>query len=166
MTIWRILSLGMVVEVLWSNNNKTKSYNMYNVMRTLSPLFSDRDPFFRSMLSDTNARNSVPAVNIRETDQAFELQVELPGFTREQIQLKVEKDILTLSAEAKKESEETKGHWHRREFGYSSFRRSFQLPQTIIQEQIKAKHTDGVLYLTLPKKSVQQTENKTVIEIE
>lgn len=140
---------------------------MYNVMRSLSPLFSDRDPFFRSLMSDAAVRTAgLPAVNIRETEDAFELQVELPGFTRDQIQLKVEKDILSLSAEARKESEETKGHWHRREFGSSSFRRSFQLPQTVAQEQIRAKHVDGVLYLTLPKRTAQQSENKNVIEIE
>jgi HSP20 family protein len=103
-------------------------------------------------------RTATPAVNIKETDKDFQLEVFAPGMKKEDFILELENNMLTVSAEIsdeKKEKDES-GEYTRREFNYSSFSRSFTLPEEKVKEEgIAALYNDGVLHVTLPKKEVE-----------
>lgn len=92
-----------------------------------------------------------PAVNIVETEQNFRIELAAPGLTKEDFNIKVEKDTLSISA--KKESTTVEGEKVKvREFAYTSFQRHFNLPKTVDAAAIEARYENGVLSLTVPKK--------------
>ena len=92
------------------------------------------------------------AVDIREEDDAFYVDAEVPGLSAEDVKVDVEKNVLTLSGERKVEKEEAEGTYRRVERHYGSFSRSFSLPETVDTDSISADLKDGVLELRLPKK--------------
>jgi len=92
------------------------------------------------------------AVDIREEDDAFYVDAEVPGLATEDVKVDIEKNVLTLSGERKVEKEETEGTYRRVERQYGSFTRSFTLPETVDTENISADLKEGVLALRLPKK--------------
>jgi len=114
------------------------------------------DDFFNDRVFNgfnSSYQNSTsPAVNIEEGDKEFTIEVAVPGLSRKDFRIEVEDDVLTISSEDQHKKEEKKRNYTRREFSYHSFKRSFQLPETIDQDQIKASHESGVLNITLPKK--------------
>lgn len=91
------------------------------------------------------------AVNITEGEGAFELQLLTPGFSKEDIKLSIENDMLTISAEKKSTELKENERFTRREFNFNSFTRSFTLPETVNADGIKAELVNGVLHLELPK---------------
>jgi HSP20 family protein len=92
------------------------------------------------------------AVDIREEDDAFYVDAEVPGLAAEDVKVDVEKNVLTLSGERKVEKEESEGTYRRVERQYGSFTRSFTLPETVDTDNISADLKEGVLALRLPKK--------------
>lgn len=123
------------------------------------------DDFFNRSIADyvgSDALISQPAVNIAETDIAFRIELAAPGFEKGDFTLQVEKDQLTLRAERKQTSEENKERFTRREFRYTSFERSFKLPETVNQESVTAVYENGVLLVTLPKKEAAKAISKTI----
>jgi HSP20 family protein len=92
------------------------------------------------------------AVDIREENDAFYVDAEVPGLSAEDVKVDVEKNVLTLSGERKVEKEEKEGTFRRVERHYGSFSRSFSLPETVDTDSISADLRDGVLELRLPKK--------------
>ena len=92
------------------------------------------------------------AVDIREEDDAFYVDAEVPGLAAEDVKVDIEKNVLTLSGERKVVKEETEGTFRRVERRYGSFTRSFTLPETVDTDNISADLTEGVLALRLPKK--------------
>lgn len=110
--------------------------------------------------------DSVPAVNIKEQDKAFNVELAVPGLKKEDFKIELDKDVLTVSAEVSNESKnEEEGVYSRREFKYASFKRVFTLPKAIDKEQIIASYTDGVLNLTLPKLETEIPAPKRLVEI-
>lgn len=125
------------------------------------------DDFFRPVGQDKPEGNfmTMPAVNIKEADGNFHLEVASPGLKKDDFKIDVEKGILTISAE-KDHSEETKeDNYTRREFRYASFKRSFQLPEGIKEEDIKATYLDGVLMIDLPKMEISRIETARNIAV-
>lgn len=118
-----------------------------------------REPFAR--LFDTlftapqdeevSNRNWMPPVDIQETDEAYKLQAELPGLTKEDIQITLENNVLRLAGERKFEKDVTKENYHRVERTYGTFTRSFALPHQVNAEGIQAAFENGVLTVTVPK---------------
>ena len=108
-------------------------------------------------------RNNFPAVNISDDEKAYMVDVVAPGFKKEDFKINVEEDMLTISAEVKKETEEGKGRdYSRREFSYSSFTRSFHLPENAKDDQISARYQDGILHLSIPKTEKQVKATKQI----
>ncbi|WP_276501922.1 Hsp20/alpha crystallin family protein [Terrimonas pollutisoli] len=105
-----------------------------------------------------------PAVNISESETAYSVEVVAPGFKKEDFKLKVDDDILTISAEAKSEKTETgdRKEYTRREYSYSSFTRSFHLPDNVKDDSIAATYKDGILNLELPKSKAQVKATKEI----
>lgn len=114
-----------------------------------------------------NALASVPAVNIRETDAEFVLELAVPGKKKEDFSIEIDRNVLTIASETKTENEQkdTHGRYTRREYSYSSFTRSFTLPQTVNADSINASYQDGVLHVQLPKKEEALPKPKRLIEI-
>ena len=145
--------------------------------RTLLPSFFDDDTFdLPSPALDTRAwpitnllntpffRNgAMPAVNIKDTGKSFHVELAVPGYKKEDLKVHSESGVLTVSAEAKKESEEEKNGYSRREFTSRSFERSFQLPDHADADNVKANYTDGVLKLAIPKtKAMPEKRGKEI----
>jgi HSP20 family protein len=112
-----------------------------------------------------NFNANVPAVNIKETDSSFGIELAAPGKTKEDFNIEIDHNVLTISSEEKSEKEETEGKYTRKEFSYSSFRRAFTLPETVNTESINATYENGVLNVTLPKKEEALPKPKRLIEI-
>lgn len=92
-------------------------------------------------------------VNVRKTEQGYELQVIAPGFEKEAFKIDLENDLLTISAQYKAEEDNQNEKHIRREFKVQSFKRSFSLDESIDAEGIQARYNNGILLLSLPKKS-------------
>ncbi|WNJ18006.1 Hsp20/alpha crystallin family protein [Pontibacter sp. G13] len=92
-----------------------------------------------------------PAVNVKETDTAFEIELVAPGFTKEDFKLELEQEVLTLRAELQEDQTETEVTYTRREFTLKSFKRTFHLPESVNTEEIVAKYEQGILNVVLPK---------------
>lgn len=126
------------------------------VKRFNNPFYSVFDSFFGDEGNMTpEISKSTPAVNVRENDQAFVVDVVAPGRKREDFKIKLDKDMLTISSEMKESHEEKDANDKiiRSEYRSSSFSRSFSLPQNIDVESIEAKYEDGLLKVNLPKLS-------------
>ncbi|GAP67927.1 heat shock protein Hsp20 [Bacteroidales bacterium 6E] len=125
---------------------------------TFFPSFWDN--FLSKELMDWGSNNfsstdtTLPAVNVKETDDAFEIEVAAPGMSKKDFKINLENNVLTISSERKEEKkEEEKGRFTRREFSYQSFQRSFTIPENMVEgEKISAKYNDGLLCIHLPKR--------------
>lgn len=114
-----------------------------------------------SNFSGLDSRSSLPAVNVHETQDAYQLDVAAPGLQKEHFNVSVDGRTLTISAESKQENnEEENGRWSRREFSYSSFARSFTLPEAVNADAIAAKYENGILSVSVPK--AEQVKPKTI----
>lgn len=112
-------------------------------------------------------RGNMPAVNIKESDSEFEIDVAAPGLKKEDFKLNLENNILTISSEKeiKNEEKDEKGNYARREFSYQSFSRSFTLPEMVEADKIKAKYNDGILSIHVPKKEEAKKRSPRNIDI-
>ena len=109
---------------------------------------------------------SIPAVNIIEKDSGFEVAVAAPGKTKEDFNIELDNDVLTISAQEQKEAEtKEEGRFTRREFSYSTFKRAFSLPDTVNSAKIEASYENGVLNIVIPKKEEAKVQAKRLIEI-
>jgi HSP20 family protein len=129
------------------------------------------DDFFRNELFSpawTNQLNrQLPAVNISEDEDAFHVELAAPGLKREDFKINLDGHLLTIGAETKAQSETKEGNYSRREFNYSSFSRSFTLPEELVDaEKISARYENGVLNLSIPKKETAKPKGPRVIDIE
>lgn len=125
--------------------------------------FFDNDRFFNNQWF--NNEQSVPAVNIKENDSSFNVEFAAPGFKKTDFKINVDHNVLTISAEKKDEKNEENDRYTRKEFAYSSFSRSFTLPQSVDSEKIDAKYNDGILNLSIPKRAEDKNKNKREITI-
>jgi HSP20 family protein len=94
----------------------------------------------------------MPAVNITETKEEFKLAFAVPGMKKDDFDVNVDGNMLTVSCEKEESKEEKEHQYTRKEYNYSSFSRSFSLPDEVSKDNIHDSYTDGVLYLQLPKK--------------
>ena len=102
-------------------------------------------------IKSTATTTNKPAANVKETENHFVLELAVPGLTKADIHINIEKDLLTVSAN--KETTPNEGETVKRsEFSFNEFKRSFQLPDTVNTESVKADFKNGILSITLPKK--------------
>jgi HSP20 family protein len=137
-------------------------------MNNMNQLF---DTFFRDeplhWSQQLNQFRKNPAVNISENENTFSLELLVPGFEKDQINIEFDKDLITLSAKLEnKDNETSTTKFHRKEFIKQSFKRSFQFKEgQIDEENIQARFHNGILHLELPKKSQEEINTKRRIEI-
>ena len=137
----------------WIQNNEPL---LQNVINNRLPAFFN-DDVFRSEYQNTR-----PAVNIKETEEGYGLEVAAPGFAKEDFKIDLDHDLLTISVEKENKTEEEKNGYTRREFNYASFKRSFTLPETVDREKIQASYTNGILNVGLPKKEQEQKLKRNI----
>ena len=127
--------------------------------------FFDRDWFNTPSIAHTGV--SVPAVNIKESDEGFGVEMAVPGMKKEDFKVDLDHNLLTISAEEKSEESEkdAEGKYTRREFNYRSFKRTFTLPESADAEKIQATYKDGVLAINIPKKEEAKPKPVKMIEI-
>ena len=124
--------------------------------------FFDTEKFFDS---DLLRNRMLPAVNVKETEKNYEIEVAAPGRSKKDFKISAENGVLTISSEQKEEKEEKEKDYTRREFSYSSFSRSFTLPENANEDEVKANYADGILKLEVAKKVVGQSKTKKAIEV-
>jgi HSP20 family protein len=141
--------------------------SLLNSFPTLFDDFLNRDIFNwgSSNFSDTNT--TIPAVNIKETADNYEVEVAAPGMTKKDFKVQLDGNMLTITSEKssqKEESEEVR--YSTREFSYQSFSRTFNLQKDVVDtEKLVAKYEDGVLHLLIPKKENAKQKQPRLIEI-
>ena len=114
--------------------------------------FSDiMDEFFNEAVANKD-KNFTPDINISETDNKLNIEVEIPGIKKEDITLGIENGALTISGERKNRHEEDGRKYHRVETRYGMFERSFQLPDNVDEESIEATYLNGILQIDINKK--------------
>lgn len=128
------------------------------------PLFSDFvNDFFGGYGVNEFFNNSFVSnsknVNIEETESSYELSMELPGFTKDDIKVEVENDVLTISSEVEKKEEVNEKKFIKKSFSKSSFKKSYILTEDVDKENINAKLENGILNLSIGK--IRQIEEKT-----
>ena len=110
--------------------------------------------------------NNVPAVNIRETNDSFEIELATPGLKKEDFTIELNNKVLTISAEKNDTTLEEGENFKRREFSYHSFKRSFNVSEKVIdQSNISADYLDGILKITLAKRDEEKIQPTRRIEI-
>ncbi|GEO08567.1 Hsp20/alpha crystallin family protein [Segetibacter aerophilus] len=141
-----------------------------NLINSLPGLFDD---FFTRDLFDWNNSNfsmagtTVPAVNVKETAETFEVEMAAPGMKKEDFKVELNNNVLTISSELKHENQDKDGErWTRKEFSYQTFQRSFQLSREAVDaDNIQAKYENGVLHLIIPKREEVKQKPARLINI-
>lgn len=142
--------------------------------RSLSNFNSLLENFFDdfNLMRGSDFLSSMPSVNIREDNDNYYVDVAAPGLTKEDFNVSLDNHVLTISAEKEEEhkdqgDQEKAGgqQYTRREFNYTSFQRSFNLPDTVDEDKIGAEYKEGVLNLTMPKKDEAKPKPQKSIEI-
>ena len=132
----------------------TNGNSLSSIPSLLNSLFAD-DWFDSSPSHWRSARASMPAVNVRETNNEFIIEVAAPGMKRNDFKVALDNDMLTIASnmDGTKGDNARQGEYMRREFNYQAFQRSFSLPEAKVEgAKISAKYADGILYVTIPKK--------------
>lgn len=146
---------------------------------TLVKFKRPRLPWYDSMFSDLlgtdrlltddffmESRRWIPSMNVKETKKTFEIDIAAPGFDKKDFNVSIDNGILEISAENKKEMEKKTEDFTRREYNYSSFSRSFTLPENVNEkEEIDATYKNGILKLVLNKLKEVEVAPKKVIEV-
>lgn len=112
--------------------------------------------------SASEAIATVPSVNITDKNKAFEVSVAVPGLDKKDVKLEVKGHCLIISSEKQYEKEENEGNWMRREFGYASFQRMFQIPENADPDQIDASMKNGILKIKVGKLKGHEPNNKAI----
>lgn len=134
----------------------------------MTPTFDNLvSEFFNTAIGDmarkTDRYFTNPAMNVVQIDQGIELHLALPGFNKEQVDISVHNDVLTIKS--KLEAGDNEPKYRLREFNYSQFNKSFTLPEDYDQESITARFENGVLIVGLSKKAELQAPEPKAIEI-
>ncbi|WP_343521693.1 Hsp20/alpha crystallin family protein [Pedobacter sp.] len=138
--------------------------NFNNRTRNTAPYFNN---VFDSLFSDAITKNKLvdksPNVNIHEKENAYVIELAAPGLKKEDFQINLKKDTLSVWAEVKKDETQVTKDFTRKEFDYSSFARSFNLPDTADGDNITAEYKDGILSINISKKDDAKLQHKEIV---
>ena len=138
-------------------------------------LIERKTSIFPSILEDffginnfniVNTNNFLPAVNIKETENSYELQMAIPGKTKKDFLIEFENDVLSISDVMTKSNKlDNKETFPLHEFSYNEFKRSFKIPKIVDRDKISAKYLNGVLHVFLPKLKESISSSKKIVKI-
>lgn len=140
--------------------------NSDNSFPSLFDNFFSRDWMDWNNSNYSNTNTTLPAVNVREDDHEFTIEVAAPGMKKNDFNINLDNNQLTISSEIKNEHESKEGNYSRKEFSYQSFSRSFRLPVNLVDgDKISAKYDEGILCIRLPKKEEAKPKPSRIISI-
>ena len=133
----------------------------------LNPRFNTLlDSFFDTPISeffsDSSIMRQIPAVNIKETESEYSVEVAAPGLKKEDFKISLEKDVLMISSEKEAEEKSENDGYTRKEFSYSSFKRSLKLPEQANKEEIQASYDQGILIISIPKNVIKEETSRFI----
>lgn len=134
--------------------------------------FSDVDRFFENDLLRMPAQigrqlmRNMPATNIRENEREYMIELAAPGMAKDDFEIDVAEGMLTISSQKEQDTTKEEDNYTRREYNYSSFSRSFKLPDAVNADEIKARYDEGVLKITVPKREETNNDNRKRVNIE
>ena len=138
--------------------------NFNNRTRNTAPYFNN---VFDSLFSEAVSKNKMvdksPNVNIHESEIGYVIELAAPGLKKEDFQINLKKDTLSVWAEVKTEETQVAKDYTRKEFDFSSFARSFNLPETADGEKITAEYKDGILVINIGKKDDTKLQHKEIV---
>lgn len=133
--------------------------------RSMFDDFFNRELFNWGNNNFSASRTTLPSVNIKELEKAFEVEVAAPGMQKEDFKVTLDGNLLTIASSKEDKKEENSGNYTRKEFSYQSFQRSFELSKDVDDDNIEAKYENGVLRLNIPKKESALAQSPRLIEI-
>lgn len=123
-------------------------------------------PFFTpDFLNNWDFAVKIPSVNITDNAKNYLIELAAPGLDKKDFKIEIDNNLLTIRSEKEEEKNEENKNFKRREFSYSSFSRSFQLPENVASEKIDATYENGILKLSVPKKEMEASKQKKQIKI-
>ena len=130
---------------------------------TLMPGFNDIfESFFNDAFLSDRMTTRVPAANISETPDHFHIELAAPGLKKEDFKLDLEQNVLTISVEQRQENNDEQKNYNKREYSYSSFVRSFTLPESADDSGIEAEYLDGILKINIAKREEAKTVRRQI----
>lgn len=143
--------------------NRTSNASLPNWSNWLDDIFNRDLPSV--FTSNFNTGISLPQVNIKETADAFMVEMAVPGLKKSDFHIDIDNQLLSISTEMREEDEAKDEYYTRREFGYASFKRSFTLPESVNEDKINASYKEGILSIYLPKKEEAKQKPARSIKI-
>lgn len=140
----------------------TRYTNPYREMRRGFDLMNTLLNSIESAPQEGALHDFVPAVNTREDDQAYVIELDLPGISKDNIEITTEDNVLTVSGERKRKEEVKEEDYYKMESVYGTFSRSFTLPEKVDVEKIRAEAKDGVLEVVIPKLEDKEKQPKKI----
>jgi HSP20 family protein len=125
--------------------------------------FFDNDRFFDA--DWLKRMQVVPAVNVKELEKEFEIEMAAPGMTKKDFNIRIENGVMIISSEKEEKKEEKEDNYTRKEFNYTSFTRSFNLPENVNPDKIDAKYENGILRILIGKKVLTPEKPMKTIEV-
>ena len=150
-----------------------KQVNVVKLKIYIMNLISNRTKFIPSILDDLinldwnydRCTFSVPAVNIKELDTHFEIELAIPGKNKNDFEIEIEDGLLSISSSFNKEQKEDNSKLTRIEFDYNSFKRTFSIPESVDSSKIEATYKGGILKISLSKRDEALPEPKKLIKV-
>ncbi|MEI3797038.1 MULTISPECIES: Hsp20/alpha crystallin family protein [unclassified Chitinophaga] len=140
--------------------------NTFPAFPSLFDDFFGRELFNWGNNNFSSTSTTVPAVNIKETTDAFEVEVAAPGMEKGDFSITLDGSLLTISSAKQQQEEKKEQNYTRREFSYQSFQRSFELAKDVVDEdKINARYENGLLHLTIPKKEEAKQKGPRTIQV-
>ncbi|RYY49321.1 MAG: Hsp20/alpha crystallin family protein [Chitinophagaceae bacterium] len=141
--------------------------SLLNPLPVLFDDFFNRDLFNWNNSNFSQTNSTIPAVNIKETNEAYEVEVAAPGMTKKDFKVELDGNTLTISSEKNQETTtDSQERFFRKEFSYQSFQRSFTLQKEVVDiDRIEARYENGLLQLLIPKKEEVKQKPPRLIEI-
>ena len=144
-------------------NNRYGPVPLWNNDR-LKDFLSSNEFFNNDFFDDEN--NTMPAMNVKDHDDDFEIEFAAPGFSKKDFDVTIDGDMLIVCAHKKYDHEQKEDAYSRKEFSYSSFKRSIKLPQSVnVDQDVKATYRNGILKLNLQKKDMSKDQHKILIKV-
>ncbi len=137
-------------------------YNPYNEAKKSFDLFNSLMQNFDVAREEGAIASFVPRVNTREGEDAYYVEIDLPGIKKEDIEITTEDNVLTISGERKMKDEVKEEDYYKVESAYGKFSRSFTLPEKVDVENIHAESKDGVLEVVIPKLKEEEKKQKKI----
>lgn len=124
--------------------------------------FSEEDPFFKEF---RGTWANLPAVNVKETDDAYLIEMAAPGLVKQDFKVTCDNGLLMIRAEHKADEEKKEDDYTRREFNYTRFERTFNLPDDVLPDKVDARYDNGILMIKMPRKALKVTKETRMIEV-